>query len=80
MEMCSIKEARAALERLIGTMDDWDRFDIWLSEYLVEPDRRSSVIASSFTASLELAREGKVEIRQERAFDPIYMRRGRAAG
>lgn len=80
LPLWSVKEARAALERLIGTMDDWGRFDVWLSEYLVEPERRPSVIASSFTASLELAREGKVEIRQEKAFEPIYMRRGRAAG
>ena len=80
LPLWSVKEARAALERLIGAMDDWGRFDVWLSEYLVEPERRPSVIASSFTASLELAREGKVEIRQEKAFEPIYMRRGSAAG
>ncbi|NNE21152.1 MAG: segregation/condensation protein A [Rhizobiales bacterium] len=80
LPLWSIKEARAALERLIGTMDDWGRFDVWLSEYLVEPERRPSVIASSFTASLELVREGKVEIRQEKAFEPIYMRRGSAVG
>jgi segregation and condensation protein A len=30
---------------------------------------------SSFTASLELVREGHIEIRQEEAFRPIYMRR-----
>ncbi len=76
----SVKEARAALERLIGEMDDWGRFDAWLSEYLVEPEKRPSVIASSFAASLELAREGMVEIRQERAFEPIYMRRRSMAG
>ncbi len=76
----SVKEARAALERLIGEMDDWGRFDVWLSEYLVEPERRRSVIASSFSASLELVREGIVEIRQEKAFEPIYMRRSAAVG
>ncbi|MGI9465284.1 MAG: segregation and condensation protein A [Aestuariivirgaceae bacterium] len=74
----SVKEARAALERMIGVMDDWGRFDTWLSEYLVEPERRPSVIASSFTASLELAREGVVEMRQQEAFEPIYMRRRQA--
>jgi len=36
---------------------------------------RRSVRASSFTASLELAREGHIELRQEDAFHPIYMRR-----
>ena len=71
----SVKEARATLERLLGQMDDWGRFDTWLADYLVEPERRSSVIASTFSASLELAREGVVEIRQDKAFQPIYMRR-----
>ena len=76
----SVKEARATLERLIGAMDDWGRFDTWLAEYLVEPERRPSVLASSFSASLELAREGRMEIRQEKAFEPIYMRRRVAVG
>lgn len=75
----SIKEARSVLERLVGVMDDWNRLDAFLVEYLAEPSMRRSVMASSFTASLELAREGSIEIRQEAAFDPIYMRRGKAA-
>jgi segregation and condensation protein A len=71
----SIKEARAVLERMIGEMDDWGRLDHWLAQYLLGEDSRASVVASSFTASLELAREGSIEIRQERAFEPIFMRR-----
>jgi segregation and condensation protein A len=75
----SIKEARSVLERLVGVMDDWNRLDVFLMDYLAEPSMRRSVMASSFTASLELAREGSIELRQEAAFDPIYMRRGKAA-
>src|SRR5262249_54560178 len=75
----SIKEARAALERMIGEMDEWGRLDDWLSRYLVGQDSAASVVASSFTASLELAREGSIEIRQERAFEPIFLRRKREA-
>jgi segregation and condensation protein A len=74
----SIKEARAALERLIGAMDDWGTFDDWLADYLDDPDLRRSVKASSFTASLELVREGIVEMRQDGAYGPLYMRRARA--
>ena len=36
---------------------------------------RRSVTASSFTASLELAREGLLELRQEGPFRPIYLKR-----
>ncbi len=71
----SVKEARNAIERLMGVMNDWGTFDVWLAEYLAEPGMRRSVTASSFTASLELAREGLIELRQEQAFKPIYMRR-----
>ncbi len=70
-----VVEARSAIERMIGKMDDWGTFDSWLAQYLIEPTMRRSVRASSFTASLELAREGVLEIRQDEAFKPIYLRR-----
>ena len=75
----SIKEAREILERIIGTMDDWGTIDRWLERYLASPDLRRSVRASSFTASLELAREGVIELRQDFAFRPIFLRRRQAA-
>jgi segregation and condensation protein A len=71
----SINEARELLTRLLGQMDDWGRFDAFLAHYLSEPAQRRSLTASSFSASLELAREGTLEMRQEQAFKPIYMRR-----
>jgi segregation and condensation protein A len=75
----SIKDARQILERLVGRMDNWGSLDTWLADYMDSTEGRSTVIASSFTASLELAREGVIEIRQERAFEPIYMRRRASA-
>jgi segregation and condensation protein A len=75
----SIKEARETLERLVGVMDEWGTFDRWLERYLATPELRRSVRASSFTASLELAREGVLELRQDEVFKPIYMRRRTAA-
>ena len=71
----SIKEAREAIERMMGAMDDWGTFDHWLERYLSTAETRRSVRASSFTASLELARDGRIELRQEEAFRPIYLRR-----
>ena len=78
MPVWTLKEARTALERMLGSMEDWGRFDIYLMDYMVEPEKRASVIASGFTASLELAREGMLEVRQEKPFDAIYLRRSRA--
>ncbi|VAV88868.1 Segregation and condensation protein A, partial [hydrothermal vent metagenome] len=43
----SIQEARKVLQSLIGEMDDWGRLDQWLIEYLVEPEKRRSVVAST---------------------------------
>ena len=53
----------------------YQEFDRWLAQYLTEPGMRRSVTASSFTASLELAREGLLELRQEGPFRPIYLKR-----
>jgi len=75
----SIKEARGILERLVGAMGDWGRFDAYLFDYLEDPERRVSMMASSFAASLEMVREGRMEVRQEKAFSAIYMRRCVAA-
>jgi segregation and condensation protein A len=71
----TIKEARRAIERLLGALDTWSSLDNYLAEYLVDPEMRSTVKASSFTASLELIREGVVEFRQDGAFAPLYLRR-----
>ena len=71
----SIKEAREAIERLVGQMDSWGTFDHWLEHFLSTKETRRSVRASSFTASLELARDGRIELRQDEAFRPIYLRR-----
>ncbi len=71
----SIKEARETLQRLLGVMDEWGTFDLYLEKYISHPETRRSVRASSFTASLELAREGVIELRQEQAFEPIFLRR-----
>lgn len=70
----SLQEARETLERLIGTTKEWARLDDYLIKYLVEPEQRASVLASSFTASLELVRDGTLQMRQTEAFAPLYLR------
>lgn len=71
----SLAEARAALERMIGAASDWSRLDEYLLSYLVEPSMRATVMASSLAATLELVREGQVELHQQGAFAPIYLRK-----
>jgi segregation and condensation protein A len=76
----SLKEARVELERLLGIACDWAPLDQLLAEFLVEPELRKTALASSFTATLEMTREGALEIRQAKSFAPLMVRRrGRAA-
>ena len=79
-EVWSLAEAREALERLIGQAGDWSRLDEYLISYLVEPSMRATVFASSLAATLELVREGQVEVHQQSAFGPIYLRKRDVAG
>jgi segregation and condensation protein A len=76
----SLQEARDLLTRLIGTHLDWAPLDAYLSRYVADRGQASTVIASAFSASLEMVREGEVEIRQSEAFAPIYLRRLPGAG
>jgi len=74
-EVWSIKEARARLEPILGASAEWAPLDVLLAQFLDETEMRSTAIASSFGASLELAREGQIELKQSRAFAPLYLRR-----
>ncbi len=83
-QVWSLAEAREALGRLIGGLSDWTAFDDWLIAACIDPELRRSARASTFSASLELVREGKIELRQEKTFAPLWIRpasslEGRAA-
>jgi segregation and condensation protein A len=70
----SIKEARQHLERLVGRCVEWTALDGFIIAFMAPGDSRRSALASSFTASLELAREGTIEIRQDDVFAPLYVK------
>lgn len=72
----SLVEAREVLYRMIGEVEDWTALDHYLLRYLTDPQERKTAMASAFAASLEMVREGRLEIRQEGVFQPIYLRRG----
>jgi segregation and condensation protein A len=71
----SLAEARAMLEGLVAGATDWTAIDQYLIRYVVEPSMRATVFASSLAATLEMAREGQLEIHQDAAFAPLYVRR-----
>ncbi len=72
----SIKDARGRLERLVGlSHGGWVQLDLFLEQFMPTPELSRTAIASSFGATLEMAREGLIEIRQDAAFSPISLRR-----
>jgi segregation and condensation protein A len=70
----SLAEARDALARLVGSAVDWMVLDDYLLSFVVEPAMRATVRASAFSATLEMVREGILEIQQDRAFAPIWVK------
>lgn len=70
----SLQEAREALERLAGQIGEWSTLDQYLVQYCTTPEMVRTVRASTFSASLEMVREGKIELRQDSAFAPIWVR------
>jgi segregation and condensation protein A len=71
----TLAEARQALQRLIGVTEDWSRLDKFLFDYVVEPAMRPTAMASSLAATLEMVKEGSIEVHQHAAFAPIYLRK-----
>ena len=76
-QVFSLQEARERLIRLVGKMEHWAPVDTYLVEFLVRPELRATARASALSASLELVKEGQVELRQAAAFAPLYIRRAR---
>ncbi|RTL67887.1 MAG: segregation/condensation protein A [Hyphomicrobiales bacterium] len=72
----SIKEARVRLEALVGKSEaDWVQLEFYLEQYIPTPEAARTALASSFGATLEMAREGMVELSQAEPFAPIYVRK-----
>jgi len=74
MDLYSVDDAIQRLRGLLGAVPDWQTLSSFLPDNLRSGLGRRSAIATTFAASLELAKEGKVKIRQDRAFGPIYLR------
>ncbi len=70
----SMDEALKRLTRFLGRIPDWRDLTSFLPEDLRGEVFQRSALAATFAASLELARNGRIELRQDRAFGPIYLR------
>lgn len=74
-----VMRVEEALERICALLGgpDWQNLLGFLPSGVLDEAARRSAIAASFAATLELARQGLIELSQTGPFGPIYVRRKR---
>ena len=73
-KLFSIEEALTRLRQSLGVSPGWVTLQSLLPASLGTGLTRRSAIASTFLASLELAKGGSIEVRQDVPFAPIQLR------
>ncbi len=73
----TLDSALNRVSAMLGVSLDWMELRTFLPGD-AEPRLKKSALASSFLAALELAKQGKAEIRQEETFGPLHLRRVKA--
>jgi len=69
----TLEAALQRVEAMLGHAVDWTALEGFLPVTL-DPQLARSSRASSFLAMLELAKQGRLELRQEEAFDTLWVR------
>lgn len=69
----TLEAAIERVSRLVGERINWATIEAFLPDDATGVFRKSA-LASSFVAALELARQGKVELRQKSPFAPLYLK------
>ncbi len=74
-DIFTMEQALERIRGLIGYAGGWADLTDYLPEgWGLDPKRRRSATAATFAASLELAKQGQVELRQHETFAPIALR------
>ena len=74
--LMTMEEALDRLREMIGFAGDWTDIASYLPmDWQEDPVRRRTATAATFAASLELAKEGRIDIRQGDTFAPIHIRK-----
>ncbi|APR54233.1 segregation/condensation protein A [Sphingomonas koreensis] len=76
-QVMTLEDAIARVSSLVGERIDWSTIESFLPAE-AEGLYRKSALASSFVAALELAKQGRVELRQKSAFAPLYLKAAQA--
>jgi segregation and condensation protein A len=70
----SVDDALKRLSGFLGHVPDWRELTSFVPEELRDGLYLRSALAATFAATLELVRSGRIELRQDRTFGPIYLR------
>ncbi len=73
----AIEDAYRRLKRMLRGGPEWETLARFVPPEQGDGTLRRSALASTLAASLELAREGRVELRQLGLYGPIYLRQKR---
>jgi segregation and condensation protein A len=75
-KLMSLEAAMGRVRNMIGFMPDWSDLAEFIPELIVaEAEEWRSAVASTFAASLELAKSGEIVLRQDQMFGPIFIRK-----
>jgi len=70
----SVEDALKRLGLVLGNLPDWASLETFLPEEIATPMERRSAAASTFAACLELAKQGKLHLKQGQTFGPIFLK------
>ncbi len=74
--LMTLDEALERMRGMIGFAGEWSDLTSWLPEgWQTDPARRRTATAATFAASLQLVKEGQLELRQGETFAPIQIRK-----
>ncbi len=71
----SVEAALERLENMLGKLPDWTDLMSYLPESLTDPFAYRSAKASTLLASLQMVKEGQLQIRQGHMFGPIQVKK-----
>ncbi len=78
-DVLSMEDALRRLRGLVGDLPEWTTLATFLPKELRNSTMARSALASTFAAALELARAGRIVLRQAETFGPIYLKSAEAA-
>ena len=73
-ELYSVEQAMKRIKSMFGSINEWTNFMTLIPKFVNNNLINKSSLTSSFVASLELAKNGLIEVKQNETFGNIFVR------